>query len=84
MKLLAIITGVVIDLQNKTSAYGINTTLDIQDLENWQKAHGDFEEGSVLLVKFGWSKYWYNRSLYLGEDNEGILHFPGELLRFSI
>lgn len=68
----------MIDLHNKTATFGPDTTLDVEDLEQWQNKHGDFEDGTVLLVKFGWSQFWYNRSLYMQEDKNGTLHFPGE------
>lgn len=76
--------GAVIDLHNKTKFSGAGTTLDVEDLEKWQDQNGDFEEGTVLLVKFGWSKFWHNRSLYLGEDNGGVLHFPGKTTFYII
>lgn len=70
-------SGALIDLRQKTSIYGANTTLDVEDLEKWECDHGSFEDGTVLLVNFGWSKFWHNRSLYLGEDANGVMHFPG-------
>nr|CAI5850619.1 unnamed protein product [Callosobruchus analis] len=68
--------GALIDLQKKTDKLRESTTLDISDLEQWEKSYGSFKNGTVLLIKFGWSKYWYNRTLYMGiEDN--ALNFPG-------
>lgn len=71
--------GALIDIERKTLMYGVNTTLDVEDLERWESNHGSFKKGTVLLVKFGWSKFWPNRSLYLGADENGGLHFPGKI-----
>nr|CAH7756263.1 unnamed protein product [Callosobruchus chinensis] len=68
--------GALIDLQNKAAKFGHSTTLDTSDLEQWEKTHGTFENGTVLLVKFGWSKFWYNRTLYMGTEDDN-LNFPG-------
>ncbi|VEN56176.1 unnamed protein product [Callosobruchus maculatus] len=68
--------GALIDLQNKVSKLGHATTLDVSDLEQWEKAHGTFNNETILLIKFGWSKYWYNRTLYMGSEDEK-LNFPG-------
>ncbi|CAH1972577.1 unnamed protein product [Acanthoscelides obtectus] len=68
--------GAFIDLQDKTAKLGQATMLEVADLERWEKEHGSFENETVLLVKFGWSKYWYNRTLYMGLEGDSF-NFPG-------
>lgn len=49
-----------------------------------QKHHLDymlndnFRKPCLLIFKFGWSKFFYNRELYLGIQPNGTLNFPGE------
>ncbi|KAJ8941469.1 hypothetical protein NQ318_015948, partial [Aromia moschata] len=69
---------VVIDLRNETGiSVGKNRILDTEHLERWQRNNGAFDEGSVLLVRFGHSQYWYNKTEYMGIDSNGKLNFPG-------
>lgn len=64
-----------IDLRLLTNENGPNTQLLPEHLINWETKNGPFENGTVLLVRFGWSQYWPNRTKYLGEQE--VLKFPG-------
>ncbi|XP_066140342.1 isatin hydrolase-like isoform X1 [Euwallacea fornicatus] len=68
--------GALIDLTIESQQLGRNSRLRVKHLENWEATNGPFENGTVLLVKFGRSKYWTNRSLYLDLEEE-TLNFPG-------
>ncbi|RZC41747.1 uncharacterized protein BDFB_011704 [Asbolus verrucosus] len=48
-----------------------------QHLEDWVRANGQFEDNTVLLVKFGRSQYWPDKKKYVGVDSEGNWDFPG-------
>lgn len=53
------------------------------DLKEWEEKHGVIPDNVILLVFFGWGKYWPNKKTYLGTDlkNTSLLHFPGTLLK---
>ncbi|KAJ8964867.1 hypothetical protein NQ317_006452, partial [Molorchus minor] len=61
--------GALIDLRNETQGRVENISLDNE--------HGAFDQGTVLLIQFGRSQNWHNRTKYLGLDENGKLNFPG-------
>ncbi|ENN73210.1 hypothetical protein YQE_10189, partial [Dendroctonus ponderosae] len=71
--------GALINLTAEAEEQGRNARLTVKHLEAWEARNGNFEIGSVLLVQFGRSKYWQNRTKYLDLEGE-TLNFPG---RFS-
>jgi kynurenine formamidase len=64
--------------------------LSVNDLTGWEKQHGAIPEGSLVVVRTGWGKYWPDKKHYLGSDVPGdikVLHFPGlsvEAARFLV
>jgi kynurenine formamidase len=76
-----IAAAVVIDITaacDKDRDYLLST----DDITRWEKEHGRVPEGSVVLVRTGWGKYWPQKNQYLGTDEHGAaaipkLHFPG-------
>lgn len=55
--------------------------LDVSQIEAYEKVHGNIPSGSVVLVNFGWGKFWPDKIRYLGWDNSTengeTLNFPG-------
>jgi kynurenine formamidase len=54
--------------------------VSVEDITAHEVDHGRIAEGSVVLIRTGWSRSWPDRKRYLGnEDPEsgGELHFPG-------
>ena len=48
----------------------------------WEGSHGTLADGSMVLIRTGWSDRWTDRTAYLGTDLTGAeavpeLHFPG-------
>ncbi|XP_050296912.1 isatin hydrolase-like isoform X3 [Anthonomus grandis grandis] len=68
--------GAFLNMEEEHLKMGRDTRLKVKDLENWETRNGKFSENSVLLVKFGRSKFWQNRTLYLDLEGE-TMHFPG-------
>ena len=60
--------------------------LEVEDLENWEKAHGSIPEGAILIMYSASGKFYGNKTAYFGwpagmekdnpRDTEN-LHFPG-------
>ena len=60
--------------------------VEVEDLENWEKAHGFIPEGAILIMYSGRGKFYGNKTAYFGwpagtEKNNPSdtdnLHFPG-------
>jgi kynurenine formamidase len=51
--------------------------LTVQDLLDWQAAHGFLPLGGALLVRTGWGSRWPSQKQYMNQDPQGIMHFPG-------
>ncbi len=52
----------------------------VSDFESFEAAHGRIAEGSIVLVRTGWSSRWPDVKSYMGDDTPGRadnLHFPG-------
>lgn len=52
------------------------------DLEQWEQANGRFPDGSIILLRTGFSTRWPDAVRYLGTSERGAaavpkLHFPG-------
>lgn len=68
----------VVDIREKVA---LNSDYELQtdDLQQWENTTGHPLNDVILLVRSGWSKYWSNRTAYMGNpDNDADnLHFPG-------
>lgn len=73
--------AVVVDVTTKTSDY-IDYQVGVEDFGAWERKHGKIPDGSIVLLKTGFSKFWPDRKKYMGTDKQGpaavaLLHFPG-------
>ncbi len=70
---------VVIDVSMQAAAspdYEIGMT----DVMNFETRYGPIKQGTIVLVRTGWSRKWPDKKDYLGDDTPGDasnLHFPG-------
>lgn len=67
---------VVIDVQAQC-LYNPDYALTLKDVAEWESRNGPVPSGCLVLLLTGWSKYWRELDVYLGEDSDGNLHFPG-------
>ena len=70
--------GIVIDVsaQAKSNRDYVLTSADVTAFE---AAHGRIAEGTIVLLRTGWSRYWPDAKAYLGDDTPGDatnLSFP--------
>jgi kynurenine formamidase len=68
----------VIDVSAKASA-DRDYLLTPDDVTAFESQHGQIAEGSIVLLRTGWSSRWGNRLEYLGDSTKGDaskLHFP--------
>jgi len=69
----------VIDVEPKCVA-NRDYQVSVDDITAHEAAEGRIAEGSVVLIRTGWSHAWPDRKRYLGNDDPeagGDLHFPG-------
>lgn len=52
----------------------VDSTLLMAKMEKFEPV----QNNTVLLIKYGWSKYWPDEKKFMRIDEEGTLHFPGE------
>lgn len=70
--------AVVIDVAEQ-AARDRNYLLSADDVQNFEKRHGQIEAGSIVLLRTGWSQRWPDAKAYLGDDTPGDaskLEFP--------
>jgi len=73
--------AIVIDVKDSVSDY-IDYQINVSDIENWEKENGRIKEGTIVLLRTGFGKFWPDKMKYLGTDQKGpaavaLLHFPG-------
>jgi kynurenine formamidase len=74
-------SAVVIDITNKVKS-NKDYLISIQDVEAWETKYGKIPDGSIVLFKTGFGKYYSDAAAYLGTTEKGEkgianLHFPG-------
>lgn len=70
--------AVVIDITSQTSADSAYL-LTPDDVVAFEQEHGQIAEGTIILLRTGWSGRWPNRLAYLGDSTPGDaskLRFP--------
>lgn len=56
--------------------------VSVEDFTNWEKENGQIPDGSIVLLRTGFGKFYPDKAKYLGTDKRGDeavkdLHFPG-------
>ncbi|HVC43423.1 MAG TPA: cyclase family protein [Candidatus Binataceae bacterium] len=57
-----------------------DATLNLDDLDRWEAAHGPLPDGAIVVARSGWGRFWPDRERYLGTAQPGDaahLRFPG-------
>ncbi len=73
--------ALIVDVTDKV-ATNRDYLVSVEDLVDWEAANGMIEDGSIILIRTGYGKYWPDPEAYLGtalRGPEGVaaLHFPG-------
>ena len=61
------------------SAADADHRLTVEELKAWEARHGRIAEGTIVLLRTGWSARWPDKKRYLGDNTPGDasrLHFP--------
>jgi len=57
-----------------------DTMLSVDDIKQWEAAHGPVPDGAIVVARSGWGRFWPDKKHYLGTDQPGDvahLRFPG-------
>jgi kynurenine formamidase len=68
--------AVVIDVREE-AAKDADYRLKATRVEKWEAQHGRIHEGSIVLLRTGWSARWPDQARYRNMDASGVMHFPG-------
>jgi kynurenine formamidase len=68
--------AVVIDVREE-AAKDVDYRLKATRVEKWEAQHGRIREGSIALLRTGWSARWPDQTRYRNMDASGVMHFPG-------
>jgi len=71
----------VIDVSKKALS-NPDYQVTVKDFKGWESQHGKLPDGSIVLLKTGYEKFWPDRKKYMGTNELGPqavphLHFPG-------
>lgn len=73
--------AVMIDVSQQSGA-DRDYQVTVADFESWEQQHGQLPDGTIVLLRTGFSRYWPELETYLGTAVRGaeavpLLHFPG-------
>jgi len=69
-------TAVVIDISEK-AAQNADATLDMADVEAWERANGKIPEGAIVFMYSGWDARWDDPIAFRNADANDVQHYPG-------
>jgi kynurenine formamidase len=67
---------VVLDLSAKAKA-NADYQLSVEDIADWEQAHGHIPQAAVVMVLTGWESRWDSPKNFRNADATGVMHFPG-------
>jgi len=67
---------VVLDV-HEAVARDADYTLNMKDIEQWEKRHGPVPEGAFVAMRTDWSKRWPDEARMRNLDDKRIAHYPG-------
>jgi kynurenine formamidase len=76
----------VLDVSPKASR-DADYQVSVDDIIDWEKAHGQIPQGAVVIARTGWESRWNSVKEYRNADAKGVMHFPGfslEAARFLV
>jgi kynurenine formamidase len=76
---------VVIDV-HAAAAKDADYTVQMSDVQQWEKRHGSIPAGAFVALRTDWSKRWPDAQAMRNEDKSGVAHYPGwskEVLLYS-
>jgi kynurenine formamidase len=73
-RLVAPMVVVDVSAQAKTNP---DYQLSVEDIANWEQAHGHIPQAAVVMMMTGWESRWNSAKDFRNADAKGVRHFPG-------
>lgn len=67
---------VILNVQAK-AARNPDYQISVNDIADWEQAHGHIPPGAVVIANTGWESRWTSEKDYRNADAQGVMHFPG-------
>jgi Putative cyclase len=67
---------VVIDVHEEC-AKNPDYTLSLEQVNKWEKNHGQIPAGAFVAMRTDWSKRWPDAAQMANKDANGVAHYPG-------
>lgn len=61
--------------------------ISVQDVADWESAHGEIPSGAVVMAYTGWDARWNSQKDFCNLGSDHLMHFPGfslEAARFLV
>jgi len=71
-----VVPAVVIDIREQ-AAQDADYRLTVEDVTAWEADNGEIPADSVAILFTGWQDKWGDPAAFIGEDADGVLHWPG-------
>ncbi len=68
--------AVVIDISEKAEREA-DATLDMRDVEAWERKNGKIPEGAIVFMYSGWDARWDDPIAFRNADASDVQHYPG-------
>ena len=67
---------VVIDVR-KQAKNDADYEVKVQDVADWEQAHGPIPAGAVVMAYTGWDERWHSQKEFRNERGDQLTHYPG-------
>jgi kynurenine formamidase len=77
---------VVIDVRSKART-NPDYEVSVQDIADWESAHGEIPDGAVVTAYTGWDERWSSQKEFRNEGSDHLTHYPGyslEAVKFLV
>lgn len=52
-------------------------TIQMSDIQDWEKRHGPIPAGAFVALRTDWSRRWPSMAAMENRDAQGVAHYPG-------
>lgn len=67
---------VVLDV-HKRAENNPDFEVSVEDVAEWEEAHGAIPSGSVVVAYTGWDQRWEMQESFRNQQSDGLTHYPG-------
>ncbi len=67
---------VVLDVRNK-ARNNADYEISVQDVADWESAHGEIPAGAVVMAYTGWDERWNSQKEFRNVGADHLSHYPG-------